>query len=170
MNHFFKPALKGLTLSILVGLGTTAAAEELSGPYVGISVEPITYTESSDTNDLYFEVIDVQAGFSKVLANDVFVAGEGVYNLHSISSVSELYGANAKLGLALQDNLAIYGLAGLFAVEGDDGGSDDGVSYGAGITYAVTETFQVVGEASFTEFSGLDKISAKAGAIYSFDL
>ena len=85
-------------------------------------------------------------------------------------STSELYGANAKLGLALQDNLAIYGLAGLFAVEGDGVSSDDGVSYGAGITYAVTETFQVVGEASFTEFSGLDKISAKAGAIYSFDL
>jgi len=157
------------TCAALLACGT-AAAEDLTGPYIGISVEPITYSDGPETDEFYFEFIDVQAGFSKVLANDVYIAGEGVYNINAPSGISEAYGANAKIGRAIRSNLAIYGIAGVFAVEADDGSDDDGFSYGAGITYAMTDQFQVVSEVSITPVFANDKISAKLGATYRFDL
>lgn len=185
-----KRSLAAATASSLLLLCTSAFADNLSGYYVGASVtlgETLSGTaegnsqadnpgESSTTGASdQFGSTDLKFGFNQVLENNMFVGIEGSYSLTGIDenvtdqpsqddvlniSIESSYGIRGKLGAAVADKAALYGILGYEMSElklsgPDEGGfAEDndhtGIVYGIGATYAVTSNVLMTAEATQT--------------------
>jgi opacity protein-like surface antigen len=201
----------------LVAISTPATADSLSGFYLGAAVTAGQTVEGTAVENAQadnpgdsdtvgasdqFGSVDLRFGYNKVLDNKMLIGIEGNYSVTGIdenvideSSVDNVvdvsqesaYGLRGKLGAAVLDNVALYGILGYQKTEfevdvGDNAETNDhgGMVYGFGVTYAVAPNILMTGEAIQTdlddeEYFGetdieIDSTSFTVGVAYRFDL
>jgi outer membrane autotransporter protein len=205
----------------LLALSSAATADNLSGINVGGSVvlgESLTAeaTENKkgdnpgDSDSIgatdNFGSADLKIGYNAVLSNGMFLGAEANYNLTGIDenvidepskpnkvdvSKEGASGLRGKLGAALNDDIALYGIVGYQSTEFEVTAADEdsstsekndhtGVSYGIGMTYAVQSNLLVTAEAIQTNYDDKtyfdesdiepDETQFGVGLAYRFDI
>jgi len=217
-----KRVLATATASSLLLLSTSALADNLSGFYAGasvalaetvaLSVEDNAESDNPGESNTFsasdqFGSVDVKVGFNKVLDNNLFVGIEGNYNLSGIDenvvdepsnnnvvdfSKESLYGIHGKIGSAVAEDIALYGILGYQTTElkikaRDEDGSPvskendhSGVVYGIGATYTFMPNVLLTAEATQTDFdeatyfgnsdAEADNTQFSIGLAYRFDI
>ncbi|AUB79308.1 hypothetical protein BBH56_09490 [Spiribacter roseus] len=153
-----------------------------------------------------FGSADLKLGYNWVSENGLYVGFAANYNLNGIdenfdkdsdgdtvgTTKEDAYGAEVKLGAAVSDSTAFYGIVGYqsadfkLSINTPEGSTNDkqshsGVRYGIGATYAITENILLSAEATQTDYDSKDyldgqyKVEAKEtefglGIAYRFGL
>lgn len=205
----------------LFALSGAATADNLSGINIGafavlgesISLEVTRNDKHPDPGDFEtrgasdsFGSADLKIGYNAVLSNGVFLGAEANHNLigidkniHDEKSVNtkfdlskeSSYGLRGKIGVALNDITAVYGIVGYqsskFKTKGQSGGAGledanyhQGFTMGVGLTYAIQNNLLITAEATQTDYGeetyfGVSDIEAKEtqfgiGLAYRFDI
>lgn len=203
----------------LLALSSGATADNLSGINVGASVvlgESLTgeATDNADSDTPgtvdtigasdNFGSFDLKIGYNSVLSNGMFLGAEANYNATGIDEtvIDEVgnkvdlgkessYGIRGKLGAALNDDVALYGIVGYQSTEFDITAADEdsstseendhtGISYGIGVTYAIQSNLLLTAEAIQTDYDDktyfegsdveADETQFGVGLAYRFDI
>ena len=214
-----KRTFTATTASTLLLMTTTAFADNISGIHAGGSVtlaETVAGLADETANSAnpgesstvgasdQLGSVDLKVGYNQVLENSIFVGVEANYNLTGIDenvideennvvdlSKESSYGIRGKIGSAISDNVALYGIIGYqmtefevtVADEGDtfpEAKDHTGIVYGIGATYAVMPNFLLTAEATQTDLGdetyfqetdvGVDETQFGIGLAYRFDI
>ena len=165
-----------LALAASAAFATPAAAEDFTGPYIGLGVTLDNVQGSGEAEGLGISGIGgtVFTGYDVALGTSAFVGVEVNADLNTADyddGVNEIeadwgWGIGARVGYKLNESTALFVRGGYARnrVSVDDvGGWGDGVRYGVGVQTALTEKLSL--RAEFSQFNYEQDLINNQGAL-----